>query len=187
MLILAGLGDDQSNRSAEALDETISQWLNSPSVASHLDSLLLARGFAVGVDASLVTVTRTSLIPAASGLQFTLVGIALALALLSWLLVSCLPADQWSHTPLWNLERALMGEESTRGKGIWRRLRGGDFTNPPEVTLTITPEERVMRIAGRLIRWSEPSGDTPDDIPLMSVLSDTSTSVLGHGTPNWMV
>jgi len=119
VLLLTGLGDGQSNRSADALDETIQQWLYWPPVLNRLNSLLLARGFAVGVDASLVTVTETSLIPAASWLQFTLVFLAVTLALVLWVVVTCLPTDQWSHTLLWNLEEGLMGRsrQAARGSG----------------------------------------------------------------------
>ncbi len=159
VLIMTGLGDGQSNHSAVALDERVWQWVNSPAVAERIDSLLLARGFAVGVDATLVTVAETYPVAAASWLQLTLVLISPVLLMLSWALLSFTAGEEWSHTLQWNLVESLMKGESTSGKGWRRRLRGGDFTNPPEVTMTGTGDERELFIAERQVKWAEPRAD----------------------------
>ncbi|TVY92076.1 hypothetical protein LAWI1_G004140 [Lachnellula willkommii] len=80
VLLLNGFGDGRSNLSAMALDETIYEWTNTNS--ERMNDLLLARGYIVSIDPSLVTVEKSILKPAISYLQMFLCLLALVLSLL---------------------------------------------------------------------------------------------------------
>lgn len=101
VLILYGLGDGRSNLSAVALDEKVYEWASTNS--DRMDELLLARGFIVSINASLVTVEMSVLKPAISYLQMFLVLLAVVLFGIAWLSLKLLTTSHWSSSLLLNL------------------------------------------------------------------------------------
>lgn len=98
VLIMTGLGDGRSNVSALAVDESVIQW--SEKNYAYMDDLLIARGFVLSVDPSLVTVNVSILRPAISYLQIFLVVIAALLALISYFLTRFLTTSHWTSSLL---------------------------------------------------------------------------------------
>ncbi|TVY67351.1 hypothetical protein LSUE1_G010046 [Lachnellula suecica] len=101
VLILYGLGDGRSNLSALALDETVYEWTIANS--ERMDNLLLARGYIVSINASLVTVEMSVLKPAISYLQLFLVLLAIVVYGIAWLSLKLLATSHWSSSLLLNL------------------------------------------------------------------------------------
>ncbi len=175
VLVITGLGDSRANESAVAVDDAVARWLDTR--YPRLDALLIARGYAVGVDPALVTVTQTSVVPAVSLLQLVLAAVPVILFVVTWIAISFLP-EQWSHTPLWNLVVSTAGGEAPlRSEGFWGRvwawlwgkMIGGDLVHFHEVALKDTGEKQVMTIAGGEVMWASPAdtADTPAPLKFM--------------------
>jgi hypothetical protein len=116
VLILYGLGDGRSNLSALALDETIYGWTNANSQrmdettygwtnanSQRMDDLLVARGYIVSINSSLVEVEMSVLKPAISYLQMFLVLLAVVLYGIAWLSLKLLTTSHWSSSLLLNI------------------------------------------------------------------------------------
>ncbi len=149
VVILTGLGDGRSDRSATALDQTVMEWVSSPTVDARINELLAARAFAVSVDPRLVVVTLAEAMAAASWLQMTFVIAVAVLAPLAVVALSTWAGDPWGHTLLWNLVVGLRGPEPPvwEGRGFWgwlvRLMLGGDLLRMPDLRLRVDPETGV--------------------------------------------
>ncbi len=149
VVIITGLGDGRSDRSATALDQTVMEWVSSPSVDRRINELLAARAFAVSVDPRMVVVTLAEAMAAASWLQMTFVIAVAVLAPLAAVALSRWAGDPWGHTLLWNLVVGLRGPEPRvwEGRGFWgwlvRLMLGGDLLRMPDLGLRVDPETGV--------------------------------------------
>ncbi|KAF2428982.1 hypothetical protein EJ08DRAFT_574982, partial [Tothia fuscella] len=96
VLIFSGLGDGRSNISAKALDQDAWEWYESNT--GYMDDLLIARGFIISVDPSLVTLSTSVLRPAISYLQLLLVLVAVALAFASYCSLRFFATAHWASS-----------------------------------------------------------------------------------------
>lgn len=113
VLILNGLGDGKSNISGIALDQRVYEWAAENS--QRMDELLMARGYIVSIDPSLVTVQMSILKPAISYLQMFLVLLALVLYVIAWLSLKFSASSHWSSSLLLNLLSPM--NPNNRGPG----------------------------------------------------------------------
>lgn len=142
VLILTGLGDGASNVSSEALDEKVWQWYSGQE--QRIDNLLIARGFIVSVDPSLVTVSLDTIEFALSYLQVLLVLLAAVLAAVGWLLLWLFATAHWSSSLLSNLvfSTALaQGGRQQKGPGYLFKTPDIQLRTPKsDATVTINGE-----------------------------------------------
>jgi hypothetical protein len=140
VLIFYGLGDGRSNISSKALDEDTWQWFANNT--QKMDDLLVARGFILSVDPSLVTLSISVLHPAMSYLQMLLVLTAVALAVASYIILHLATSAHWSSSFLLNVIQMLdtVPDKTTRNPGyLWKT---------PEVRLDETGSRVTIQIAG---------------------------------------
>lgn len=149
VFILTGLGNGRSDRSANALDQTVMEWVSTPAVDARINELLAARAFAVSVDPRLVQVTLAEAMAAASWLQMTFVIAVAVVAVLAAVALSTWAGEAWGHSLLWNLVVGLKGADPKvlEGRGFWgwlvRLALGGDLLRMPDLGLRVDPETGV--------------------------------------------
>ncbi|TVY40962.1 hypothetical protein LSUB1_G003500 [Lachnellula subtilissima] len=157
VLILNGLGDGRSNLSAVALDETIYEWASMNS--ERMDDLLLARGYIVSIDPSLVTVERGVLKPAISYLQMFLCLLALVLFGMAWLSLKLLTTSHWSSSLLLNILAPMNNRSGAPGY----------VYSVPDILLQETGAGKHVAVNGSLIRFDAgASGGQLSPPPLMN-------------------
>ena len=157
VLILNGLGDGRSNLSATALDETIYEWASMNS--ERMNDLLLARGYIVSIDPSLVTVERGVLKPAISYLQMFLCLLALVLFGIAWLSLRLLTTSHWSSSLLLNILAPMNNKSGAPGY----------VYSVPDILLQETGAGKHVAVNGSLLRFDAgaPGGQLSPS-PLMS-------------------
>ncbi|TVY49235.1 hypothetical protein LOCC1_G000806 [Lachnellula occidentalis] len=141
VLILNGLGDGRSNLSAVALDEMIYEWASTNS--ERMNDLLLARGYIVSIDPSLVTVERSVLKPAISYLQLLLCLLALVLFGIAWLSLKLLTTSHWSSSLLLNILAPMNNRSGAPGY----------VYSVPDILLQETGAGKHVAVNNSLIRF----------------------------------
>jgi hypothetical protein len=131
VMIAQGLGDGRSNLSAASLDDDVLNWVVNKSDA--IESLLIARAYAVSIDPSLVQITVDKIMVAMSYLQLYLSCFALFLAIILWLGLMIFAEAHWASSLLAN----LMNTTSEPKKN-----KPGYITRAPEVTLQSAGEKK---------------------------------------------
>ncbi|KAH7233072.1 hypothetical protein BKA59DRAFT_487625 [Fusarium tricinctum] len=124
VMIAQGLGDGRSNLSAASLDNDVLNWVNNK--ADALESLLIARAYAVSIDPSLVEITVDRIMVAMSYLQLYLSCFALFLAIILWLGLMIFADAHWASSLLANLINTTSEP---------KKNKPGYITRAPEVTL----------------------------------------------------
>jgi hypothetical protein len=124
VMIAQGLGDGRSNLSAASLDNDVLTWLVNKSDA--LESLLIARAYAVSIDPSLVQITVDKIMVAMSYLQLYLSCFALFLAIILWLGLMIFADAHWASSLMANLINTTSEP---------KKNKPGYITRAPEVTL----------------------------------------------------
>jgi hypothetical protein len=124
VMIAQGLGDGRSNLSAASLDDDVLNWVNNK--ADALESLLIARAYAVSIDPSLVQITVDKIMVAMSYLQLYLSCFALFLAIILWLGLMIFADAHWASSLLANLINTTSEP---------KKNKPGYITRAPEVTL----------------------------------------------------
>ncbi|KAM0260329.1 hypothetical protein ACHAPA_010305 [Fusarium lateritium] len=124
VVVAHGLGDGRSNISAKSLDNDVLTALGENS--ETLQNLLIARAYAVSIDASAVQITVDKLMVAMSYLQLALSCLALLLAFVLWLGLLVFADAQWASSLLAN----LINTTSEPNK-----IKPGYMTRTPDVTL----------------------------------------------------
>ncbi|KAF5008992.1 hypothetical protein FDECE_4755 [Fusarium decemcellulare] len=147
VIIAHGLGDGRSNTSSQSLDNDVLTWIWNTS--DTIESLLLARGYAVSVDPSLVEISVDKLIVAMSRLQLALSCLALVLATISWLALMVFADAHWANSLLANLVHSA-SELSTKAKP-------GYMSRPPDVTLLSRGHKKVLTIDGKMVVVHNPT------------------------------
>ncbi|KAI6754730.1 hypothetical protein HG530_012482 [Fusarium avenaceum] len=124
VMIAQGLGDGRSNLSAASLDNDVFNWFNNK--ANTIESLLIARAYAVSIDPSLVQITVDKIMVAMSYLQLYLSCLALFLAIILWLGLMIFADAHWASSLLANLINTTSEP---------KKNKPGYITRAPEVTL----------------------------------------------------
>ncbi|KIL88240.1 hypothetical protein FAVG1_08319 [Fusarium avenaceum] len=124
VMIAQGLGDGRSNLSAASLDDNVLNWVNNK--AHTLESLVIARAYAVSIDPSLVEITVDKIMVAMSYLQLYLSCFALFLAIILWLGLMIFADAHWASSLLSNLINTTSEP---------KKNKPGYITRAPEVTL----------------------------------------------------
>ncbi|KAK4118109.1 hypothetical protein N657DRAFT_659755 [Parathielavia appendiculata] len=114
VMVISGLGYGRSNISSESMNQQLMEWVwdNTP----RMMDLLVARGFAVSVDPSLVGVAIEQMVVAVSGLQLFLSIFAGVLALAAWAALSYGADDGWSKSLLANLVHTTLYRGTAESK-----------------------------------------------------------------------
>ena len=142
VLITYGLGSGRSNVSSESLDDTILSWIWNTSTT--IESLLIARGYAVSVDPALVSITVDKLVVAMSSLQLLLSILAAVLGLAAWgFLATWVPAP-WSNTFLSSLLHSLSEQRGSTSKP-------GYVVKPPNIEWSMGAERTIITVSGDAI------------------------------------
>ncbi len=123
VLILTGLfGLDGTNTSSLALHAGAYNWLRQND--ARLSNLVMARGYLVAINPSLVTLKITNMRPAMSILQLVLVGVAAVAALLSYVAVAIFAQTHYTLSLLANLIATTTDERqpklSQKPRYLWR-------------------------------------------------------------------
>ncbi|OAQ61223.1 hypothetical protein VFPPC_16717 [Pochonia chlamydosporia 170] len=142
VLITYGLGSGRSNVSSESLDDTIMSWIWNTSAT--IEGLLVARGYAVSVDPTLVSITVDKLIVAMSGLQLLLSILSVVLAGAAWVLLGTFAPAPWSNTFLSSLLHSISEQSGVKSKA-------GYMVNPPSVELSTGAHGGVITVSGNAI------------------------------------
>ena len=140
VLIMSGLGEARSNLSSESYDEKVATWMADEN--DRIDSLLIARGYIVGVDPGLVTVGVKKLMPAISGLQLFLSIFPVFLAAAVWLGLRVTADADWSNTFLSNLVHSMAAASSPDpDRTNWKP---GYMRKPPNIEMQALGPRLVM-------------------------------------------
>jgi hypothetical protein len=157
VMILYGLGAPRSNLSSESLDQKVIEWVwdNTP----RMMELLVARGFAVSVDPSLVGVTVQHMVVAISGLQLFLSVFAVVLAIASWSALSYIAEDGWSKSLLANLVHTTLYRGTPESKRAYMKA-------PPNLDMVVHGDGDFVTIQGRPVVLCDPPATPVVEIPL---------------------
>jgi hypothetical protein len=157
VMILYGLGDPRSNLSSESLNQEVIEWVwdNTP----RMMELLVARGFAVSVDPSLVGVTVQYMVVAVSGLQLFLSVLAAVLAIASWSALAFIAENGWTKSFLANLVHTALYRGTPESKTSYMKV-------PPNVDVVVHAEGDFVTVEGRPVVLYDPPVTPVVDIPL---------------------
>ncbi|KAI1008627.1 hypothetical protein LB504_002074 [Fusarium proliferatum] len=140
MMIVRGLGAPRSNLSAESLDNDVLTWIWDNS--ETIESLIIARGYSVSVDPSLVQISVDRLMVAMSRLQLALSCLALFLAIAMWLGLMVAADAHWTGTLL-----ALLIHTTSEPE----KPKPGYITRAPNLTLVPIGQKHVLAVDGRAV------------------------------------
>ncbi|KAF5529749.1 hypothetical protein FMEXI_13957 [Fusarium mexicanum] len=140
MMIIRGLGASRSNVSAESLDNNVMNWIWDNS--GTIESLMVARGYSVSVDPSLVQISVDKLMVAMSRLQLALSCLALFLAIVMWLVLMVATDPHWTGTLLANLVHTTSEPN---------KVKPGYITRVPDLSLVPIGQKRVLAVDGRAL------------------------------------
>jgi hypothetical protein len=124
VVVAHGLGDGRSNISSKSLDNDVFTALGENS--ETMENLLVARAYAVSIDASAVQITVDKLMVAMSYLQLALSCLALLLAFVLWLGLLIFADAHWASSLMANLINTTSEPDKTKP---------GYMTRTPDVTL----------------------------------------------------
>ncbi|KLO95397.1 unnamed protein product [Fusarium fujikuroi] len=140
MMIVRGLGASRSNLSAESLDNDVLTWIWDNS--ETIESLMIARGYSVSVDPSLVLISVDKLMVAMSRLQLALSCLALFLAIVMWLGLMVAADAHWTGTLL-----ALLIHTTSEPE----KPKPGYITRVPNLSLVPIGQKHVLAVDGRAV------------------------------------
>jgi hypothetical protein len=151
VLMLNGLlGATGADTSATALHTGVFNWLRDND--ARLSSLVMARGYLVAIDPSLVTVKVTNMRPAMSFLQLLLVVLAAVAALLSYAAVAIFARQHYASSLLANLVATTTDERQPKSgqkpRFLWR---------VPDISLATHGSRVFMETEAGLYRLDRPA------------------------------
>ncbi|PNP74896.1 hypothetical protein FNYG_11758 [Fusarium nygamai] len=168
MMIIRGLGASRSNVSAKSLDNDALTWIWDNS--ETIESLMIARGYSVSVDPSLVQISVDKLMVAMSRLQLALSCLALFLAIVMWLGLMVATDAHWTGTLLANLIHTTSEPN---------KVKPGYITRVPNLSLVPIGQKRVLAVDGRVVTVADPA-----PIPMQPVRSPGHYPVETKGHAN---
>ncbi|EWG50833.1 hypothetical protein FVEG_09965 [Fusarium verticillioides 7600] len=146
MMIIRGLGAPRSNLSAESLNNHVLTWIWDNS--ETIESLMIARGYSVSVDPSLVQISVDKLMVAMSRLQLALSCLALFLAIVMWLGLMVATDAHWTGTLLANLIHTISEPN---------KVKPGYIARVPSLSLVPIGQKRVLAVDGRVVTVADPA------------------------------
>ncbi|KAF4960736.1 hypothetical protein FGADI_753 [Fusarium gaditjirri] len=146
MMIIRGLGAPRSNISADSLDNNVLTWIWNN--AETIESLMIARGYSVSVDPSLVQISVDKLMMAMSRLQLALSCLALFLAIIMWLGLMASTDAHWTGTLLANLIHTTSEPN---------KVKPGYITQVPNLSLVPVGQKRLLAVDGRAVTIADPA------------------------------
>ncbi|KAK4120556.1 hypothetical protein N657DRAFT_157553 [Parathielavia appendiculata] len=151
VMIINGLGYGRSNVSSESMDQRAMEWVwdNTP----RMMDLLVARGYVVSVDPSLVGVSFEQMVVAMSGLQLFLSIFAGVLALAAWAALAYGADDGWSKSMLANLVHTTLYRGTAESKRAYMRAA-------PDVDMVVHGEGDYLVVDGKPVILHQPP-ETP--------------------------
>ncbi|KAK2745862.1 hypothetical protein FQN57_003475 [Myotisia sp. PD_48] len=168
VLVVSGpLGDGASNKSATAFNQKTFEWMEKN--IDYLNSLVLSRGYIMAIPEAAVTLGRTSLQPAMSYLQVTLVVLPFLFLAIVWTLLFKTADAHYSSSLLANIYATTnMGETFTsKSPGYMTKIpdiklveNEGKVDIATSTGVLILDESKVTKVAV--------SGVAKESIPLMS-------------------
>ncbi|KAH7240678.1 uncharacterized protein BKA55DRAFT_575583 [Fusarium redolens] len=146
MMIMRGLGAPRSNISAKSLDNDVLTWIWNTS--ETIESLMIARGYSVSVDPSLVQISVDKLMVAMSHLQLALSCLALFLAFIMWLGLMVSTDAHWTGTLLANLIHTTAEPN---------KVKPGYIAHAPNLSLVPIGQKRLLAVDGRVVTVADPA------------------------------